>query len=507
VSRDPIVALAGGELRGFQVDDEVEAFLGIPYAAPPSGELRWAPPEPAAPWTGVRDASAFGSVCPQPARPFSEWAHGPLAPTDEDSLTVNVWRPRSAVARPVLVFVHGGGWAIGWGSNALLDGRHLAAALDAVIVTLNYRLGSLGWLYHPALAAAPDAPAGNWGLTDQIAALRWVHDNIAHFGGDPGRVTLGGESAGAGSVLHLIGQPDAGGLFEAAITVSPPLHELVVDRALGERWTSALTAALGLGEDVAAALPALRALPADAIVAAQEQLLAGEFKGGRGGALPIAEPGSLPADPATAPGLAPQIPLLIGSNAQEGTFFFRAGGRRVDPGPEQLQVMVARIAHAAPAAVAGLIGEAQDRLAAEGVAQPTANDVLCTVVTEAWFAGPVRRYAAARAAAGATVHRYRIEHPSPDPDDLGALHTISVPLLFGSWRQGGVPRRLAGDGPRTAAVTAAMQADVRRFVHGQELGWQAVADGGPAEEVVYGAAGAARSLKTAAGEAPASQSN
>jgi para-nitrobenzyl esterase len=506
VSSAPTVTLRTGQVRGVQLRAGVEAFLGIPYAAAPTGRRRWAAAEPAAPWTGVRDASTAGAVCPQPARPFSEWAHGPLPATDEDSLTVNVWRPPDAAGRPVLVFLHGGGWALGWGSNPLLDGRHLAAALDAVIVTLNYRLGSLGWLCHPALAAGPTpspspagglgaAPAGNWGLSDQLAALRWVQENIDRFGGDPMQVTLGGESAGAGSVLHLLGHPEARGLFRRAITLSPPLHELVLDSELGERWTRALTAALGLGDDVAAALSALRDLPAEAIVAAQETLLAGEFQGTRGGAMPIAEPGSLPADPARAPHVAPEIPLLIGSNAQEGTFFFRAGGRRIDPDPVRLRAMVARVAHVAPEEADGLIEAARERLHGEGVADPTGNDLLCAVVTEVWFAEPIRDYGIARAAAGATVHRYRIEHRSPDPDDLGALHSMSVPLLFGSWREGGVPRRLTGDGPRTEATTAAIQDDVRRFVHGQPLGWQPVAADGHSEEVVYGAAGEVRAVR------------
>jgi para-nitrobenzyl esterase len=498
VSSPPCAELGHGELRGVRLEDGVEAFLGVPYAAAPTGERRWAPAEPVAPWTGVRDASAVGPVCPQPARPFSEWAHGPLAPTDEDSLTVNVWRPEGAAARPVLVFLHGGGWAIGWGSNALLDGRHLATALDAVIVTLNYRLGSLGWLYHPALTSGPDAPAGNWGLTDQLAALRWVQDNIASFGGDPARVTLGGESAGAGSVLHLIGHPGTRGLFRRAITLSPPLHELVIDSGLGERWTRALVAALGLGDDVAAALPALRSLPAEAVVTAQEKLLAGEFQGSRGGAMPIAEPGSLPADPASTPDVASEIPLLIGSNAQEGTFFFRAGGRRIDPDPARLRAMVARVAHVALDETAVLIDAARERLLGEGAADPSGNDLLCAVVTEAWFAEPIRRYSVARAAAGAIVHRYRIEHPSPDPDDLGALHSMSVPLLFGSWREGGVARRLTGDGARTAEVTAAFQADAWRFIHGEPLGWRPVPADGEAEEVVYGGAVGARTVRATA---------
>jgi carboxylesterase type B len=159
--------------------------------------------------------------------------------------------------------------------------------------------------------------------------------------------------------------------------------------------------------------------------------------------------------------------------------------------------MVARVAHVASDAVSGPIGKAYERLAADGIAEPSANDVLCAAVTEAWFAGPVRRYATARAAAGASVHRYRIEHPSPDPDDLGALHSMSVPLLFGSWREGGVPRRLAGDSPQTASVTAAMQTDVRRFIYGEQLDWEPVPHSGPPQEVVYGGADGARTLRTA----------
>ena len=387
---DPQISTVGGELRGRRLPElDVEAFLAVPYAAAPAGAGRWAPPGPVTPWRGVRDATQPAPACPQPARPFSEWAHGPLAPTAEDSLLLNVWRPApasDAPARPILVFLHGGGWALGWGSNPLLDGRHLARALDAVVITLNYRLGSLGWLWHPALAAEPGAPQGNWGMLDQLAALQWVAAHASALGGDPSRVTLAGESAGAGSVLHLLNCAEADGLFQRAIAQSPPLHELVIDAARGERWTVALCEHLGFGSHVTAALPRLRELSADAIVAAQEALLGAAFRGTRGGAMPILDAASLPADPVRVPGARPEVALLMGTNANEGTFFFRGGGRRVDPEEPQLEAMVARLAHAHDAVE--LIADTRERLAAVDGRPATANDVICAVATEAWFAGP-----------------------------------------------------------------------------------------------------------------------
>jgi para-nitrobenzyl esterase len=361
----------------------------------------------------------------------------------------------------------------------LLDGAHLAAEIDAVVVTLNYRLGSLGWLWSPALAAEPGAPAGNWGLLDQLAALRWVAENIAAFGGDPARVTLAGESAGAGSALHLLAHPAAEGLFSRVIAQSPPLHELVIDADRGHAWSEALIARLG-GSPARA-----RALPAQAIVDAHEDLLGDPaFRGTRGGAMPILDPMTLPVDPATAPGLRPEVPVLIGTNADEGTFFFRAGGRRADPDDERLAAMVAHLAHTSEPQT--LI----ERARSDGHGDN--NAALCAIVTEAWFAGPVRRWSAERAAAGATVHRYRIDHPSAE-DDLGATHSLSVPLLFASWRDGGVAARLAGNGPATKAVSAAIAADWGRFVHGHDPDWPALTpDAEP--RVVYGGAEGARSV-------------
>lgn len=462
----PTVTTSAGVVRGARADSGVRSFRGIPYAASTAGRHRFAPPRPAQPWTGERDATTPGPVCPQPPRPFSEWAHGPLPESSDDCLSLNVWAPAAGGSHPVFVFIHGGGWALGWGSNPLLDGTHLAQAIDAVIVTFNYRLGALGWLYHPDLATDDTAAIGNWGLLDQLAALRWVAENIAAFGGDPARVTLAGESAGAGSALHLLAHPDATGLFARVVAQSPPLHELVIDAGRGVMWTDALTARLGSIEQ-------LRTVPADRIVTTSEELLSDPaFRGTRGGAMPIVDPASLPVDPARAPQARLEVPVLIGTNHDEGTFFFRAGGRRLDPDDERLTGMVAHLAHTEQPQT--LIDAARAAGARDN------NDVLCAVITEAWFAGPVKRWSEARAQAGGRVWPYRIDQPSAE-DDLGATHSLSVPLLFASWKDGGVPLRLAGDGPDTVHTSEAMARDWRAFVHGEAMRASTLT-----EPVVYG---------------------
>ena len=211
----PILRIEDGAVRGAAVSG-VDQFLGLPYAAPPTGNLRWRPPRPPAGWRGVRDATQFAPSCPQPTQrnPFL-----PSGALSEDCLYLNVYTPtlRSTADRPVLVWIHGGGFTEDGARN--YDGSKLAAA-GAVVVTINYRLGALGFLAHPALARHPGGPAGNYGLMDQIAALDWVRSNIARFGGDPHNVTVAGQSAGGVSVLALLVSPRARGLFQRAIVQS-----------------------------------------------------------------------------------------------------------------------------------------------------------------------------------------------------------------------------------------------------------------------------------------------
>ncbi|MDI1475118.1 carboxylesterase family protein [Polyangium sp. y55x31] len=239
---DPgIVATDSGLVRG-SLEGASWVYLGIPYAAPPTGDLRWKPPELAACWEGVRDASAFGAKCPQ----IDEKTKAPTG--DEDCLSLNVWAPdvtADSAPLPVLFFVHGGGNIQGGSSETLAggapiyNGQDLAESQKAVVVTINYRLGALGFLALPELAAeSPNKASGNYGLQDQIAALKWVQKNIAAFGGDPKRVLLFGESAGALDTLTLMASPLAKGLFSAALaesggTTSTPKED--AEAAMSER--------------------------------------------------------------------------------------------------------------------------------------------------------------------------------------------------------------------------------------------------------------------------------
>lgn len=215
-----IVAVEGGSISGALVagTDSEWSYKGIPFAAPPVGDLRWRPPQPVVPWQGVHDATHFSRACLQALRQAGSFYGQIVDQMGEDCLYLNVWTAASAAEqRPVMVWIHGGGLTSGHGAEATYDGTALAKR-GVVLVTINYRLGPLGYLAHPLLSAESDHHAsGNYGTLDQIAALRWVQSNIAKFGGDPHQVTIFGESAGSWSVNHLMATPLAKGLFHRAI--------------------------------------------------------------------------------------------------------------------------------------------------------------------------------------------------------------------------------------------------------------------------------------------------
>ncbi|NIJ19077.1 para-nitrobenzyl esterase [Sphingomonas naasensis] len=319
----PHVTVDTGKIAG-KASGDVEAFLGIPYAAPPVGPLRWRSTQPAARWSGVRPADALGPDCMQ-ARDRAD-DHRPLS---EDCLTVNVWRPaqRTARARPVLVWIHGGGFVAGGSQDPQTWGDALARR-GIVVVTFNYRLGRLGFFAHPGLSAEhAEDPMGNYGYLDQIAALKWVQRNIARFGGDPRAVTVMGESAGGESVLALAGSAMAEGLFARAIVQSGGGREPLLGRRLlrgdlpervsAEKAGLAFAKAQNIGGEGPEALAALRALPAEQVNArlTMASLIFGELERFAG---PIEDGRIVTARPAAALATAKgAIPMLVGTTGAD----------------------------------------------------------------------------------------------------------------------------------------------------------------------------------------------
>ena len=304
-ARDPVVQTRQGAAKGLTAEGADE-FLGLPYAAPPVGALRWRAPAPPARWHGTRSATAYGSRCPQ--LPSTNGAGA----ENEDCLYLNVFRPageRRGAKLPVLFWIHGGGFQNGSGDQH--DGALLARTNHIVVVSINYRLGVFGFLALPSLdGEAPGTSSGNYGLLDQQAALRWTRANIGAFGGDPGRVAVAGESAGGFAVCALLASPQARGLFDAAVIQSGSCTSQTLAGA--EADGAAFAAAAGC-PDAATAADCLRAKPAGALLGVAPAPAAAATAGGA--ALPVA-----PAD-AVASGRFNRVPVINGANHDEGRTF------------------------------------------------------------------------------------------------------------------------------------------------------------------------------------------
>jgi len=299
-----------GAVVGREVGD-IDVFKGVPFAAPPVGPLRWRAPQPALAWTTPRDASAYGPACPQTTYPGTPNAGGYVGPTSEDCLNLNIWAPKGAHKAPVMVWIFGGGNVAGANSIPPNDGS--AFARDGIVlVSVNYRLGALGFFAHPALTKAAPAgePVANYAIMDQIAALNWVQRNIKRFGGDPGNVTIFGESAGGQDVLTLMASPAARGLFAKATVQSGGGWGTAPNLAEAEARGVALAQKLGLPADASA--DQLRALPVAALVGAGQ---------GFQGVSPIVD-GRIVTETvaqAFARGEQAPVPLIIGANSDEAS--------------------------------------------------------------------------------------------------------------------------------------------------------------------------------------------
>jgi para-nitrobenzyl esterase len=437
---DPLLVVTDtGPVRGIAADG-VRRFLGIPYAAPPVGALRWRAPQPVAPWTDVRDATQPGNGCVQKI-PIVNLAIG-----SEDCLFVNVVAPNppptgtgigASKLAPVMVWIHGGGFTTGDGRQytGSTEGGVIAGTAAAVVVSLNYRLGQFGFLAHRALSSedAAHPGSGDYGLEDQIAALRWVQRNIAAFGGDPHNVTIFGESAGGWSVcIHLV-SPEATGLFQHAIVESglcvQPLNELGAAEQQGERFADAL--GCSGAPDV---LACMRAKSADDVRAALPPDPNFAFTPGVwGNYFPVVDGRILPQQVAAllAQGSVQRVPLLIGSNGDEGTLFVALSHDNLGMPlmPDQYRDRLLHLVNGNAAAADAI--EARYPLAN----YPTPGAALAAAFGDGFLACPTIA-SAELAAPLMPTYLYQFTYPDagfslPLPVALGAFHSAEVQFVFG----------------------------------------------------------------------------
>ncbi len=414
-----VVKIDSGSVKGVD-DGSVIAFKGIPFAAAPVGDLRWRPPQPVHPWTGVRSAAEYGSDCMQ--LPFPGDAAPLGTPPAEDCLVMNVWTPSHASGGklPVMVWIYGGGFVNGGSSPAVYDGTPFAKH-GLVFVSFNYRVGRFGFFAHPALTKeSPAGPLGNYGYMDQVAALEWVKRNVSAFGGDPTNVTLFGESAGGGSVLTLMTSPLSRGLFQKAIVESgggrrglfPERHvgEDAPGAPSGESVGMAFAKSVGITGEGAAALAALRKLPAEAVVAGLNMatMMTPTYPGPMiDGKLVVETP-----EEAFLAGRQMKIPVIIGANSSDIGFSF---AKTMD------EVLAPFGANAEKARAAydpektGDVGKVGSAISADRI-----------------MVEPARFIARAVAAVGQPAYVYRFSYVAESMRDRwpGAPHATEIPFVF-----------------------------------------------------------------------------
>ena len=415
IAANPVVEAPAGTLEGKTVG-KVREYKGIPFAQPPVGPLRWKAPQPLPAWPGVRKAQSFGAACIQPRPAAVHIYANPPAKISEDCLTLNIWAPEDAKDAPVIVWIHGGALTTGYSHEGMYDGAKLAAR-GAIVVSINYRLGVLGYLAHPALSAeSPDGVSGNYGVLDQIAALEWVKANIGAFGGDAGNVTIAGESAGALSVMYLMASPKARGLFHKAIAQSaymistPSLKEERHGEAAAEATGLRVAAALGAND-----LTSLRAMDATAL--SDGALKAGYFPWGTidGKILPRQLVDTFDR------GEQAPVPIIAGFNIGE----IRSLRMLAPPVPAN--------AAAYEAAIRERYGDLADAWLKLYPAKDLGEAILATP-RDAMYGWTSERLAIKQTALGQPSYLYLFDHGYPAASEAGlhGFHAAEIPFVFGT---------------------------------------------------------------------------
>ncbi|MDO9474218.1 MAG: carboxylesterase/lipase family protein [Caulobacter sp.] len=428
----PVVATAYGRVRGAH-HDGLLVFKGVRYGAD-TGPLRFQPPQPPTPWRDIRDALAHGPGCPQRGQ-------GADGPTGEDCLFLNVWTPGAdAARRPVMVYIHGGAYSAGSGSSPLYDGARLAARGNVVVVTLNHRLGALGYLSLARFGEPRFADSGNVGQLDLILALRWVRDNIAAFGGDPGKVMVFGQSGGGAKIATLMAMPAARGLFHRAATMSG--QQVTASGPLNaERRARTFLDALKATPDQLAALPVEQLVEA---MAARDPILpSGSLYFG-----PVLDDRSLARHPfwPDAPPQSADIPMIIGNTRDETRAFLGDDERNHRLTWEELPARLGpelRVDISPETVVAEYRALYPDW-------SPSQVFFAASTASRSWRAAVIEAEARARQGSGAFV--YQLDWRAPN--GAGAPHTLDIPLVFGTLD---APGSITGTAADATAVSDAMQ--------------------------------------------------
>ena len=449
------VTTKAGQLRGKELPGGV-LFAGIPFAQPPVGELRLRPPQPVEPWTGVREADTYP---PAPAQGGTALAGDEKMPwaNDEDCLYLNLFTPAVDGARPVIVWIYGGGFEVGTASPPMTDVAALARATDAVVVAANYRVGALGWLHLADLGGAQWAGSTNLGLQDQIAALHWVRENVAAFGGDPDNVTIAGESAGAFSVGALLAAPSASGTFHRAI-LSSGSTERIFSTTTATSIAEDLLRALGLSS-----VDELANVPVERILATQGTVIESDIAhrnlpGGRAWGV-VLDGTVLPVQPTAAvkAGTVAHVPLLISTNRDEIKAFEQLPGFA----PADEESLLADIRHAG-------FDRPDSVLTAYRSRHPNADlaELRSRFLTDAVYAAPANRLARAQVDAGGKAYR-ALFAADPFGPEMGTPHGLDLLYIFDMLDDNG-----AGT-PANHAVRDELHEVWRRFAATGDPGWPA----------------------------------
>ena len=428
-----VVTTTLGKIKGTQ-ENQLKVFRGIPFAAPPVGDLRWQAPQPHPGWDGVRDASKFGAEAPQDSS-MLDWLMGQAdTPPEqaEDCLFLNIWTPATAGKRPVMFWIHGGGFTMGSGSQPIYDGQHLADRGDVVVVTINYRMGALGFLNLKALTGGKIPATGNEGLLDQVAALEWTRDNISVFGGDPANITIFGESAGGMSVGCLMAMPAAKGLFHKAIPQSGACHSANSPEK-GLQVAELALELLGTFDP-----SALLALPVSAFSELQvnfAKAAVGKNLPGMGAFRPNVDGTVLPEMPINLvrKGSAAGVAVMTGTCREEWRLFAVIDPARVNMNEQQLQAEVAAFF---PDTADKVIAKYREWLQSRHKASLPV-DVLAAFMTDQVFRIPALRLLEAQSE-HAMTYSYLFDWPSPLMEGVvGACHAVELGFNWGTYDKNG----------------------------------------------------------------------